>query len=397
MRKKIKRAVRQICGYAIRAPYILPSFVIYALPLRFVVVSTPGRIGHLAAELDCFFKETALGDRRPVTAVLIASHIPIANPCLLQYWAKRIRVVRNRLAGAALRPFLYFPYLRIDLAETVAVINQTATYPSVLARWGSRPPLLSLSDRHRNQGEACLKALGVPPGAWIVCVHAREGGYSPTDEHIHTHRNSDIDDYRPAMEAIVEHGGWCLRMGDATMKPLEPMPGVIDYANSSRKSDWMDIFLCARCRFFLGNTSGLCIVSTIFGVPSALANLTPLDVTYPAGVLDLGIPKLLASQSGEIIPFAEAFNSPAASFRYAELYRDSGLVTVDNSPEEIKELAIEMIDRFDRRSSYTDQDENLQNEFRQLLRPGHYTFGAASRIGRDFLRKYFDSPPKHPQ
>lgn len=390
LRKRIKQAAWRVCSYAAAVLYILPSLVLYATRLRFVVISNPNRIGHLAAELDCFLKEMPLGDRPRVKAVLIASHIRIANPCLLDYWAERVRVVRNQFAGAALIPFLHFPYLRIDLIETVAVVNQSAAYPSVLARWGSRPPLLKLSDSHRDRGEACLEVLGVPPGAWFVCVHSREGGYSPKDEYMHAHRNSDINAYRLAMAAIVERGGWCLRMGDGTMKPLEPMPGVIDYASSSKKSDWMDIFLCARSRFFLGCASGLGMVSTTFGVPSALANLTPLSGAYPCGAFDLGVPMTLRMRSGRILPFTEAFGSPVADFRYAELFEANGFTNIANDPEEIRDLVVEMMDRLADSATYTEEDNRLQNSFRQLLRPGHYCFGAASRIGRDFLRQHTD-------
>jgi len=73
-------------------------------------------------------------------------------------------------------------------------------------------------------------------------------------------RNANISDYTDAMRAIVARGGWCIRVGDPTMRPLDPIPGVVDYARSSSKSDWMDLFLCARCRFFLGNTSGYSVL-----------------------------------------------------------------------------------------------------------------------------------------
>jgi putative glycosyltransferase (TIGR04372 family) len=278
--------------------------------------------------------------------------------------------------------------LRISLFEVVALVNETAAYPSVLAAWGSRAPLLSLAPEHEERGEKCLRELGVPEGAWFVCVHSREGGYSPHDEHVHAYRNSAISDYVLAMEAIVERGGWCVRMGDSTMAPLPAMPGVVDYAHSSLKSDWMDVFLCARSRFFLGNTSGLYLVSTIFGVPSALANLTPLSSAYPHGAFDIGIPKLLKRTSGEEVSFAEALASPVGDFRWAELYRENGLLTINNSPIEIRDLVVEMLSRLESGGRYCEDEERLQDAFRVLYRPRHYAYGAASRIGNAFLAKY---------
>lgn len=382
------RFLRRFARLAIKAIYLAPSLLLYLLRVRFLVISHPDRLGHLAAEPDCFLKEMLLGMRPRVTAILLLGASESANACLLEYWATRIRVIQTGLLKQILSPLAYFSYLRPRLDPYLVAIDNTATCPAIQARWKDRGPLLSLSDDHRRRGEACLERLGVPGKAWFVCVHSREGGYSPRDEHLHTYRNSDIDSYVPAMRAIVERGGYCVRMGDPTMKPIACEPGIIDYAHSSLKSDWMDLFLCARCRFFLGNTSGLSLVATVFGVRSALAHLTPLSAALPLGAADIGIPKLLQRYSGEIVPFREVLNSPAANFRFDELYAQNGLKVMDSSPEDIRDMAVEMLDQLEGRIAYSAEDTMLQQRFRELMRPGHYSFGSASRIGRDFLRKY---------
>jgi hypothetical protein len=61
---------------------------------------------------------------------------------------------------------------------------------------------------------------------------------------------------------------------------------------------------------------------------------------------------------------------------------------VDNSPEDIRDIAIEMLDRLEGKARYTDEDDLRQSQFRALFRLGHYTYGASSLVGRDFLRKY---------
>ena len=149
---------------------------------------------------------------------------------------------------------------------------------AIETEWSARPPLFALRPDHALQGEACLRAMGVPEDAWFVCVHVRERGYSPSDQGHHAYRDADIGNYRSAMEEIVRRGGWCVRMGDASMTPLPPMPGLVDYATSSFKSDLMDVILCAQCRF--GTSSGLFLVSSAFGVPSALSNMAPLGCSY---------------------------------------------------------------------------------------------------------------------
>ena len=60
----------------------------------------------------------------------------------------------------------------------------------------------------------------------------------------------------------------------------------------------------------------------------------------------------------------------------------------ENSAEEIRDLAMELLDRLSGTRLYDVVDEQLQERFHNLIKPGHYSFGADSRVGRDFLRKY---------
>ena len=281
-----------------------------------------------------------------------------------------------------------FPEVVDSLQGYCSVMRGASRVHDVQSRWADRAPLFHLSEAEIARGEAELRVLGIPEGAWFVCVHSREGGYSPGDEWQHSFRNANISDYTDAMRAIVARGGWCVRVGDPTMRPLDPMPGVVDYARSSSKSDWMDLFLCARCRFFLGNTSGLFGLAGIFGKPSALANMTPLSVVYAQFPGDISIPKLLMDAQGRMLPFPEAFAGEASELFLAPEFAERGLKTVDNTPQEIAELAIEMLDRLDGKLKDEPDDADLQARFRALIQPHHYCWHASARIGRAFLRRH---------
>lgn len=383
------RPVRLLIRVLRTTVYLVPAIVAWLLRIRFIRISTPDRIGHLVSEPDCYAKDRLMWGRREI-GVIALRRSRIANEALLRHWSKYYAVFTNDFAVSLLWPFETFPFLVRDLGPYMVAMNATAGCYATYARWGHRPPLLALDEAERSAGRAALARLGVPDGAWFVCVHSREGGYSPRDEHWHTHRNSDIADYIPAMEAIVAAGGWCIRMGDPTMRPLPAMAGVVDYALSAEKSAAMDVFLCAECRFFVGNTSGLYIVAAAFGRPSALANMTPLSVVYGQGVDDVSIPKRVR-RDGQSVPIQQLFESGAANYRFAEQFMAEGLEMVSNTPLEIRALVAEMLERLDGRASYTNDDDARQERFRTFLRPGHYSYGSASRIGRDFLRS-LDEP-----
>lgn len=338
-------------------------------------------------DFDSYFKDQLLSHRKVIPVLLTGGRKP-ANEALLAHWPENIRVIRSRWIFWLLWPLMSFPEVVDLLKGYCSVLRGASRVYDVQTRWADRAPLFHLSEAEIARGEAELRALGIPEGAWFVCVHSREGGYLPGDEWANSYRNTNITDYTNAMRAIVARGGWCVRVGDPTMRPLDPMPGVVDYARSSSKSDWMDLFLCARCRFFLGNSSGLFGLAGIFGKPSALANMTPLGCVYAQFPNDLSIPKLLTDAQGRMLPLPDAFADKASEFRLAPEFAERGLRQVDNTPQEIAELAIEMMDTLDGRIEEEPDDADLQARFRALIQPHHYCWHASSRIGRAFLRHH---------
>ena len=85
--------------------------------------------------------------------------------------------------------------------------------------------------------------------------------------------------------------------------------------------------------------------------------------------------------------FAEVLLSPIRQFGRTEDYDAAGVSLVDNSPEEIRDLAVEMMDRLDNNLHYLAEDERLQKRFKSLLE-AKPMYATGARVGRDFLHKY---------
>jgi len=252
-----------------------------------------------------------------------------------------------------------------------------------------RPPVLSLSDFDRERGWAALRKLGVPEKAWFVCVHCRENGY-PFQKDKYLLRDNDVNNYFLAMREIVDRGGWVIRVGDPTMKPIPKMKNVIDYAHLNIKSDWMDVFLCASCRFFVGCSSGLRHLAGVFGVPVVSVNTTaPFSQNLIYGPGGLGIPKFIwFVKEKRYLNFKEILSSPIGNFYEDNSFAANGLQLVENSAEDIKEAVSEMLDRVEGKIEYSEEDERLQLRLRSLMGLTHYAHGAVSRVGNNFLKKY---------
>ncbi|MEM1160473.1 MAG: TIGR04372 family glycosyltransferase [Pseudomonadota bacterium] len=374
-------------GFAITLILLLPITAILAtLGIRFARISNPGRIGHVAAEVDCFLKEQALELIPKERPILLLERRRAANAAFLDLIRTNMTVWDKRWQKLLFTPLTRLPTMVLPLGRPVVAINESARYAEVLALWGDRDPVLTIPTELAAQGAARLQEMGVPTGAWFVCAHAREDGYSPRDESTHAHRNSSITTYRGAIEAIVAQGGWVVRVGDRTMTPLEPMPNVIDYAVSPYKADWMDIWLCANNRFFLGSNSGLSKLATVFNKPCALVNMVPFGDSYGCRHNDISIPKIVCRKDGSAYPFAEVFAQGLSTLRFNDDYEAAGLVLKTNQEYEITALVAEMMARLDGRFETTAEDDDLQMRFRALLTPRDYGFGTTSRLGRDWLR-----------
>jgi putative glycosyltransferase (TIGR04372 family) len=347
------------------------------------------QIGHLT-HLDTYVKIGLLGLRESDHTVLVATTPKcIANRAYFAHWRPFIDLLDDPAEAERLQPKIAAAedYLSMNSLETEALdLWAPIAAATVQKRWEAegRGPLLKLSDAEAERGRACLERLGLPKGAWFVAIHVRDNGFHGSDSS-QTFRNADIASYLPAIRSVVARGGWVVRLGDAAMKPLEPMPGVIDYARSGEKSDWMDVYLCAACRFLIGTQSGLSLLPSTFGVPVAMTNWSTMG-TPPWYGSDLFIPKIFHA-SGRRMNYAEVMDDRFLAFTQNSIVFSVKQVGVeDNTAEEIDELVCEMLDRIEGRDESTAEDERLWKRFADYAEARGIVVG--SRLGRGFLRKH---------
>ncbi|HLW89752.1 MAG TPA: TIGR04372 family glycosyltransferase [Roseiarcus sp.] len=354
---------------------------------RLVKISNPQRIGHLCLEVDALLKDRLMRGL-DVSKLILTDEDRFANRHIVQYFKKYVAVQKPSPVFDFVRSYGDPEGAVIETHPYAVAMYATATAYDVYAKWGDRPPLFELVDEDRRALNDYLRDVGAPADAWYVCVHAREGGYSPEDESIHRYRSVDIASFSLAMDEIVRRGGWCIRVGDPSMRPLTPRDRVVDYAISAKKSPRLDIALAAGCRFFLGSASGLFNVAEMFGRPCVIAHVSPLSCAYGFMPQDISIPQRLKRRGGGYLALSDIMKSRYAIFRSAREFETSGLENAPNTAEDIRDATVEMLDRLDGKAVYSEEDKRRQEEFRSYFREGHYGFGAAASIGRDFLRKY---------
>ena len=344
------------------------------IPIRFGRIWS-WRIGHMAGNMECYLCEREAGLSKGWDFWYHG-----AEPCSEQLAKMLGRVVRidptpfTRICSTLNQFFKGGERHEIDTANVDRDIN------NLFER--QRPHLYFTAAEH-ERGAKELRIMGIKE-PW-VCLIVRDSAYLP-HLYYHSYRDSNIDTYVQAAEALADRGYTVVRMGVKVAKPLKSShPRVIDFATNGMHSDFRSMYLAAHCAFALSNGCGIDAVPVIFRRPICYVNYAPLEYlqTYHKGSLAIWKHH---EKDGKRMTLKEIYDSGAGHFMDAQNFADAGITLVDNTPEEITAVALEMAAWID----VGDQDA-FWREFPRGVstvnkRPLHGKINM--RIGREFLKGY---------
>jgi len=385
---KIIRNAALCVSFLIFSPIIIVFYIIKPFHHVKFVRLRDDRIGNLAMNTELFLRRVKLEIyKKNVFYVGIASKNPCNNQLLTMF----------KRAVLVIQVPKFIEILFNILSDKKNFLKEIVLYPGFVEyrdayyEFNNARPSLQFNKPEEKEGRALLEKMKVRDN-WFICFQSRDSSYlkkafKKMDGSYHNHRDCKIENYLKAAEYITKQGGYAIRMGSIVKKKLLHLKNkkIIDYATHFR-TDFLDIYLPAKCKFFLSSNAGLFQVSTLFNVPVAHANLIP--VNYPTyRKEDLFIPKKIWSKKKKrFLTFREIVNSGAGEFVSTEKYEKANLTAIENTSEEILDLAIEMNERLDGTWKTTKTDEELQKRFKSLFKNSRcYDF--PSRIGAQFLRQ----------
>lgn len=347
-------------------------------------------IGH-CTHLDPLVKLRELGLLSAHERVIVVSPGDGANKHYLRYWNKHLRFLTlSRHEARQLRAFtqpISEKLFGFELRDRCVPLYEACNIAGANWHQQKRPPLLALTPEDSARGRETLSKWGLPPDAWFVTLHVREfNPYAPNHLRVRAAPNADVRTYFPAIEAITRRGGWVIRIGDPSMSELPETQGVIDYANSPDRVDWMDVFLCAACKFYIGTSSGPVTLPPTFGVPVLYTNALAIGVSHDLGRA-LVLPKLFFSTLDKrLLSLEEILASPVGwTVRIPE---GRGLEIRDNTADEIKEGVIEMFERLNSGAEGFSDRSQLQRRFDELRIKYGGGGGASTPMAQSFAKRH---------
>jgi putative glycosyltransferase (TIGR04372 family) len=146
-------------------------------------------------------------------------------------------------------------------------------------------------------------------------------------------------------EFLTQKGFFVIRMGKLVKQELKTSnPMIIDYANSSHRSDFADVFLFANCTFCVSTSTGMDALASIFRRPIGLVNVVNIGSVASGNIIKLFQPKsFFDTRLKRELNFKEISAKNLFYISEASKFLESGIVLKENSPEELRLFAGDLL------------------------------------------------------
>jgi putative glycosyltransferase (TIGR04372 family) len=323
------------------------------------------RIGHLAINTDLFLRRRQLGIHPDGPFYCFLSDPKhVANRQLLTMWKRLIPICESRALSVLFERMLpllkktpFYQDLPCDSNEYYEFNNASSS--------------LYFTQDENEKGRKLLKQMNVDLDKdEYVCIFARDDAYLKNlnphhNWNYHNTRNSNIDGLIETAKYLIEKGFIVIRVGSIVKKPINfSHEKMIDLPYSGHRSDFMDIFLLAHCKFFIGaGSSGINDVTDIFDIPRLVVAVGEFGFCPVAKNCLYTPKKYRRSNTNDYLHFEEARKMDHYWWRNPAAF---GLEAEETSPQEILEATQEMLARLEGKFKYSPESEKLIQAYHKL-------------------------------
>ena len=351
------------------------------------------KIGPFASHPELYLCEKEHGIQPNKTMDIFISDITsfICNHQLHKMWKRLLYV--NDIFLHAYKIMIKMPFANEH------IINTSKDSRDIHGLFEKTDPHLEFLTEEIDQAKQDLSRMNIGPEDKYVLVLNRGQRYLnemfPNQKWYwpnHEWRNVSINDYKPAMKEIVSKGYYVIRVGHLVSDLMNiDNPKIIEYDHDGFRTDLLDIYLGANCRYLLTSDSGYQAVAWIFRRP--VLNISCVSIEYLLHYLPSWLSifsKYWLKPEKRFMKIPEIIKSGAGGLKSGQEYEKWGIEVIKNTPDEILEAVNEMEGRLDGTWQTTDDDDEIQRRFWShfKLSPLHNSDGKLrGRIGANFLKE----------
>jgi len=343
-------------------------------------------LGHFVMNTELYCCERDHGIQPENSFDIFYCNSLTANYQILKMWKRVLRV--NQLAFYLSRLNNIIPGGDI---HKITVIRSDRDINGLMER--SRVHL-HFNSEEEYEAKAGLKEMGILDCNRFICFVIRDPLYKESlwpnrDWSYHNYRNCNIQNYISAAEELARRNYYVIRMGSIVKDVMHTdNPMIIEYAHEGFRTELLDVYLGANCHFFISCGTGIDAVPGVFRRPILYVNVVPVEAlnTWNSSSITI-FKKHWIKAERRYMTLREIIEFGAGRFARTEQYEKHGIEVIENTPEEIRDVTIEMDERLQGRWETTEEDEDLQRHFWRLFPKSELHGEIVSRIGTEFLRQ----------
>lgn len=332
-------------------------------------------IGHYSCCIDTYLHEKDLGiiPKKSRTYDIWIKNKTVANNVLLIKWKKHLNVYphhflfiwkylnKYNFGKEFLIPFRHWSHFS-DKWPNVG--NAYRDVNNVLKRTN---PHINFTSEEVDTGERFFIDNNIRKKP--ILFFARDTAYR-NDASTSSYRVSSIEDQKKAVEAMCENN-YCIRVGSLANEKLKiNNKNFIDYTFSKYRNELNDLYIMSKCKFLVSTGSGFDQLALLFRKPIVYVNATETEYRINPlfnDLFKLFIPKkIFSKKKNRILTFSEVFKIGCENLQNDYDYKKLELSLIDNTPEEILDVVVEMEQRLTDKWINNTKDEELQKKYWEI-------------------------------
>lgn len=375
----IKKFIKPIIIFIVVKIFIILNFF---FKLKYSTIAED-RIGYFAAACDLHLRKISLNNKKEKLLIFIDSP---CNTTLLNLFKLKITFVKSKFIKRLLnisKSHLIKKNIYVKIEEDLysfKIYNQCK-------------PTISINSDQTKKGYELVSKWGINEEDWWVCFHGRDEGYlnkkfPHRNFDYHSYRNFNINNMRKGVNEVISRGGYAIIMGDRDSDQLELTNKKIVHYNKLYRTDFLDIFLCSKAKFFVGNSSGLKAVSQCFNVPICVSNQIGFNFLIQGNDSLIIYKKLFSTEKNKTLSFNEIFKMglfdklKGQKAYFSKFYKYNNLIPLENNEDEIKGLVADMFDLIDNNPNL---NLNTSHKYKKKFFRNYSNISMAGNIAPSFL------------
>tara|TARA_B100001057_G_scaffold493357_1_gene587610 strand:+ start:1872 stop:3083 length:1212 start_codon:yes stop_codon:yes gene_type:complete len=253
------------------------------------------------------------------------------------------------------------------------------------------PQNINFTKNEIDKGNELLKKMNLNQNSKFICFHSRTPHYHAyvrkRVEFRYDLRDTRFPYYAKTWQYFSKNNIKTLVFGDENKDFL--IKNVIYYNENNIKDDFLDIFIASKCKYLVGDASGMSHVPLLFRKNILIKNVHDIrrlytkDNRYCPYIL---LKKYKSLKTGEYLHYSEVLEKGLSEKILLRDLNDLGYDIEDNSDDEVLEACKEM-DNFYLSKEFPEENKDLEKKFNQLLLNRDLEPLKHTKISYSFLRK----------